>query len=165
MPYGQYSYRDEYQEPRSQRYLRNNKNGTINNKSNEKLKIEDLKKLISNGQYNEALLETYQNDRYLLKLLPLIDKKIIPKIEIALLEDAISRLNKRLTILCMEGERESINDVLLFYIQLLKSKKKLKLITELSIKDALNFLKSNGSNKLTEDDINNIESILGSLKV
>ena len=164
MPYTNYNYKDEYQGPKSERYLRDNKNGKLN-KSDEKLKIEDLKNLFTSGKYNEALLETYQNDRYLLKLLPLIDKKIIPKIEIALLEDAISRLNKRLTILCMEGEREGINDILLFYIQLLKSRKKLKLITQLSIKDSLNFLKGKGSNKLTEDDINNIESILGSLTV
>ena len=168
IPYSQYNYNDEYKEPRSQREFRNKKNGKINitlNKSDEKLKIEDLKDKFNNGNYNEALLETYQNDRYLLKLLPLINKKIIPKIEIALLEDAISRLNKRLTILCMEGDRESINDVLLFYIQLLKSKKDLKIITQLSIKDALNFLKSKGGNILTEEDINNIERILGSLRV
>ena len=168
IPYSQYNYKEENLGPRSQRYLRDKKNGKINTslyKSDEKLKIEDLKNLFSNGNYNEALLETSKNDRYLLKLLPLIDKKIIPKIEIALLEDAISRLNKRLTILCMEGKRESISDILLFYIQLLKKKKKLKIITQLSIKDALNFLNSKGSNKLTEDDINNIESILGSLRV
>ena len=168
IPYNQNNYNDEYKEPRSQREFRNKKNGKINitlNKSDEKLKIEELKKKFSDGNYNEVLLETYQNDRYLLKLIPLMDRKVIPKIEIALLEDAISRLNKRLTILCMEGDRESINDVLLFYIQLLKSKKELKLITQLSIKDELNFLKTKGSNILTEEDIGNIERILGSLRV
>ena len=168
IPHSQYNYNDEYKEPRSQRDFRNKKNGKINisfNKSDEKAKIEDLKNKFNSGNYNEALLDTYQNDRYLLKLLPLINKKIIPKIEVALLEDAISRLNKRLTILCMEGDRESINDVLLFYIQLLKSRKELKLITQLSIKDELNFLKSKGGNILLEEDINNIERIVGSLRV
>ena len=152
------------QETRSQSKERRRPN-IIFNKSDEKIKIEELKELFSNGKYNEAILETYQNDRYLLKLLPLIDKKIIPKIEIALLEDAISRLNKRLTILCMEGDRESINDVLQFYIQLLKSKIDLKLVTQLSINDALNFLRSKGSSILTEEDHHNIEKILGSLRI
>ena len=154
----------DYQETRSQSKERRRPN-IIFNKSDEKIKIEELKELFSNGKYNEAILETYQNDRYLLKLLPLIDKKIIPKIEIALLEDAISRLNKRLTILCMEGDRESINDVLQFYIQLLKSKIDLKLVTQLSINDALNFLRSKGSSILTEEDHHNIEKILGSLRI
>ena len=65
----------------------------------------------------------------------------------------------------MEEARENINDILLFYIQLLKSKIDLKLVTQLNIKDSLTFLKSKGSNKLTEEDVNNIERILGSLRV
>ena len=154
----------DYQETRSQSKERRRPN-IIFNKSDEKIKIEELKELFNNGKYNEAILETYQNDRYLLKLLPLIDKKIIPKIEIALLEDAISRLNKRLTILCMEGDRESINDVLQFYIQLLKSKIDLKLVTQLSINDALNFLRSKGSSILIEEDHHNIEKIINSLRI
>ena len=128
------------------------------------MKIEDLKTLFNSGKYNEALLETYQNDRYLLKLIPLMERKIIPKIETALLEDAITRLNKRIPILCMEGNREKINEVLLFYIQLMKSKVELKLVMKLSIKDALNFLKGKGYNILTEEDMSNIERILNSLK-
>ena len=111
------------------------------------------------------MISANNNDRYLLKLIPLIDKKIVLKIEIAILENIISRLNKRLNILCMEGDRESINDVLLFYIQLLKSKKEFKLVTQLSIRDALNFLKVKGSNELKEEDFDNIEAILESLKV
>ena len=134
-------------------------------RSDEKVKIEELKNKFNNGGYNEALLETNQNDRYLLKLLPLINRKIIPKIEIALLEDAISRLNKRLTILCMEGDRDSINDVLQFYIQILKSKLELKLVTQLSINNALNFLESKGISILTEDDFSNIDRIFGALRI
>ena len=65
----------------------------------------------------------------------------------------------------MEGDRESINDVLQFYIQLLKSKIDLKLVTQLSINDALNFLRSKGSSILTEEDHHNIEKILGSLRI
>ena len=65
----------------------------------------------------------------------------------------------------MEGDRDSIHDILMFYIQLLTSKMKFKLVTQLNINNALNFLKVNGSKILTEDDINNIEAILSSLNI
>ena len=135
------------------------------NKSEDRIKIEEIREKFYNGKFNEALLETYQNDRYLLKLLPLIDKKVIPKIEIALLEDAISRLNKRINKLVMEGDRKSINDILQFYIQLTQAKRQLKLVTQLSINDALTFLKGKGNNILEEEDYNNIEAIINSLQV
>ena len=48
-----------------------------------------------------------------------MEKTIIPKIEIAILEDAIFRLNKRIRIVCFEEGRERINDILQFYIQLI----------------------------------------------
>ncbi len=160
-PYNQF--RDNYRDPKSNKGKKRKPNVGLST-SDEKAKIEDLKTLFNSGKYNEALLETYQNDRYLLKLIPLMERKIIPKIETALLEDAITRLNKRIPILCMEGNREKINEVLLFYIQLMKSKVELKLVMKLSIKDALNFLKGKGYNILTEEDMSNIERILNSLK-
>ena len=159
----------DYNGPKSQRDYRDNKKITrtymLLNRNEEKARIEELIEKFRNGGYNEALLETNQNDRYLIKLLPFMDKKIISKIEIVLLEDAISRLNKRVPILCMEEGRESINDVLFFYIQLLKSRIELKLVTQLSIRDALKFLKFQGNNKLNEEDKSNIDKILGSLRV
>lgn len=133
-------------------------------KQYEDMKIENLKNDFNNGKYNEALLESKQNDKYLLKLLPLMKREIIPKIEVAILEDSISRLNKRIFILCMDGEWECISDILLFYVQLVNSKKKLKTIIKLSIKDAMNFLKSKGNNFLEENDINNIETIINAIK-
>ena len=163
----QYNSIEEHYVPKSHRDFRDKKTGKTNvylSKTDE-IKIEELKKRFNDGEYNEALISANNNDRYLLKLIPLIDKKIVLKIEIAILENIISRLNKRLNILCMEGDRESINDVLLFYIQLLKSKKEFKLVTQLSIRDALNFLKVKGSNELKEEDFDNIEAILESLKV
>ena len=135
------------------------------NKNEDRMKIEEIREKFYSGKFNEALLETYQNDRYLLKLLPLIDKKTIPKIEIALLEDAISRLNKRINKLVMEGDRKSINDILQFYIQLTQAKRELKLVTQLSINDALTFLKGKGNNILEEEDYNSIETIINSLRV
>ena len=132
-------------------------------KQYEEMKIENLKNDFQNGKYNEALLESKQNDKYLLELLPLMKREIIPKIEIAILEDCISRLNKRMYILCMDDEWEYISDILMFYLQLLNSKKKLKIIIKLSIKDAMNFLKSKGNNFLEENDMNNIETIINTI--
>ena len=134
-------------------------------KQYEEMKIERLKNEFSNGKYNESLLESKQNDKYLLKLLPLITKEIIPKIEIAILEDCISRLNKRIFILCMENDLETINDILMFYLQLLNSKKKLKMITKISIKDSMNFLRSKGNYFLEDNDKNNIDKIIDVIKV
>lgn len=132
-------------------------------KQYEEMKIENLKNDFQNGKYNEALLESKQNDKYLLELLPLMKREIIPKIDIAILEDCISRLNKRIYILCMDDEWEYISDILMFYLQLLNSKKKLKIIIKLSIKDAMNFLKSKGNNFLEENDMNNIEIIINTI--
>ena len=132
-------------------------------KQYEEMKIENLKNDFQNGKYNEALLESKQNDKYLLELLPLMKREIIPKIDIAILEDCISRLNKRIFILCMDDEWEYISDILMFYLQLLNSKKKLKIIIKLSIKDAMNFLKSKGNNFLEENDMNNIETIINTI--
>ena len=162
-----YTYNDTYYDDSHELRSRDKKTGRINlySRSDDKMKIEELKNRFNEGEYNEALISTNNNDRYLLKLIPLITKKIVPKIQIAILEDVISRLNKRLTILCMEGDRDSIHDILMFYIQLLTSKMKFKLVTQLNINNALNFLKVNGSNILTEDDINNIEAILSSLNI
>ena len=134
-------------------------------KQYEEKKIELLKNQFKNGKYNEALIESKTNEKYLLNILPLFDKSIIPKIEIAILEDSISRLNKRIFILCMDGDIETINDILVFYKELINSKIKLKTITKLSIKDALNFLKSKGNNFLDENDFNNIDKIIDNIKV
>ena len=134
-------------------------------KQYEEKKIELLKNKFMSGKYNEALIDSKQNDKYLLNILPLANKNIIPKIEIAILEDSISRLNKRIFILCMEGDGESINDILTFYQELFGSKIKLKIMTKLSIKDALNFLRTKGINFLGEDDLNNIDKIIDNIKV
>ena len=67
-------------------------------KHEEEIKISNLKQKFLSGKYNEALIDTKQNDKYLLNILPLIEKDIIPKIEIAILEDAISRINKRIGV-------------------------------------------------------------------
>lgn len=132
-------------------------------KHEEEIKISNLKQKFLSGKYNEALIDTKQNDKYLLNILPLIEKDIIPKIEIAILEDAISRINKRIYILCMEQGINSINDILIFYNELLNAKIKIKLITKMRIKDAMNFLKSKGNYFLEDTDMDNIDNILKGL--
>ena len=132
-------------------------------KHEEEIKISNLKQKFLSGKYNEALIDTKQNDKYLLNILPLIEKDIIPKIEIAILEDAISRINKRIYILCMEQGSNSINDILIFYNELLNAKIKIKLITKMRIKDAMNFLKSKGNYFLEDTDMDNIDNILKGL--
>ena len=132
-------------------------------KHEEEIKISNLKQKFLSGKYNEALIDTKQNDKYLLNILPLIGKDIIPKIEIAILEDAISRINKRIYILCMEQGSNSINDILIFYNELLNAKIKIKLITKMRIKDAMNFLKSKGNYFLEDTDMDNIDNILKGL--
>ena len=159
-----YSYFTEYSNY-SQREKRIIKPRLFLSKQYEEQKIELLKNQFKNGNYNEALIESKQSDKYLLNILPLFNKDIIPKIEIAILEDSISRLNKRIFILCMDGDIETINDILIFYKELLNSKIKLKIITKLSIKDALNFLKSKGNNFLDENDIDNIDKIIDNIKI
>ena len=127
-------------------------------------KIEELKKKLKNGKYNEALYESRENDNLLIKLLPLLDRSIIPKIESSILEDVINRLNKKISIICVGNTRTNINDILGFYIQVIKSRINLKLITQLNMKDTLRFLRVK-NNKLIQSDINNIEMILKGLKV
>ena len=134
-------------------------------KKDEQNKIDEIKKKFIDGKYNEALIESKENDKYLIKLLPLIDKNIITKIEISIIEDVINRLNKRLSIICLGSGRENISDILSLYIKITKSKINLKLMTQLSIKDTLKFLKAKSKNKFTQSDFNNIEIILKALKV
>ena len=162
------NYRDNYREGKSSKDFRENKiyKPLLSlNKYEENIKIENLKNKFKEGKYNEALIESKENDKYLFKLLPLMDKTIIPQIEIAILEDAILRLNKRIRILCFEEGRERISDILVFYIQLLKSNIEIKVITQINIKDALTFLKSKANNKLNDEDLHNIKKIIGSLNL
>ena len=163
-----YKYNRNYNEAKALKDYRDNKfyRPALNLKNyEENIKIETLKNRFMNGRYNEALIESKENDKYLFKLLPLIDKKVIPKIEIAILEDAIARLNKRMRIICFEEGKEKINSILSFYNQLIRSKIELKYITQINIKDALSFLKSKANNKLNNEDINNIDKIISSLKI
>ena len=166
--FNNYKEKEDDYEIKSNKGIEKNKNkkvSTIISKKDEQNKIEELKKKFINGNYNEALIESKDNDKYLIKLLPFMDKNVIPKINTSIMEDIINRLNKRLSIICLGSGREFINDILSFYIKITKLKINLKLITQLSIKDTLKFFKAKSNNKLLQSDINNIDTILKALKV
>ena len=157
--------KDEEFDIRSNKGNNNNKKLHAMSKKEEQNKIEEIKKKFIDGKYNEALIESKENDKYLNKLLPYMDKFVIPKIDVSILEDVIGKLNKRLSIICLGNGRENINDILNFYIRISKQKINLKLMTQLSIKDTLKFIKSKSIHKLNQSDINNIDIILKGLKV
>ena len=133
-------------------------------KENKNINIDKIKSMFIHGHYNDALYEAKQNEKCLFKLLPHIDKNIIPNIDTDNLEDIINILNKKLSVITI-GNRNVLNDILFFYINLTKSKINLKLIMQLNIKDSLEFFKNKNNNKLLKSDINNIDLILKSLKV
>ena len=157
--------KDEEFDIRSNKGNNNNKKLYAMSKKEEQNKIEEIKKKFTDGKYNEALIESKENDKYLIILLPYMDKFVIPKIDVSILEDVIGKLNKRLSIICLGNGRENINDILNFYIRITKQKLNLKLMTQLSIKDTLKFIKSKSIHKLNQSDINSIDIILKGLKV
>ena len=160
-------------------YSENNNNGNykeelydispkkMNNnlKENKNISIDEIKNKFIDGQYNEALLQAKQNEKILFKILSLVDKNVIPKIDPDNLEDIINILNKKLSVITLGTGRANINDILSFYTNLVKSKVNLKLIIQLNIKDALEFFKNKNGNKLLKSDMNNVDIILKALKV
>ena len=145
----------------------------INNnsyKANKKGKVktqnlEDLKNKFRLGKYNETLNDAIYNEKNLFKLLPLIDKTNISKINSDIMDDMINILNKKLILINIENGRTILSDILSFYMCLIKAKIPLKLITQLNIKDSLVMFKNKNSERLLQIDINNIDAIVKSLKV
>ena len=129
-------------------------------------KFSELKNKFRLGKYNEALSDAVNNEIILFKLLPLIDKNIIGKINNEILEDVINILNKKLVLINLENGRTILSDILSFYnMCIIKSKIPLKIISQLNIKDTLVMFKNKNSERLLQIDINNINAIVKSLKV
>ena len=82
-----------------------------------------------------------------------------------IMEDVINILNKKLILINLENGRTILNDILSFYMCLIKTKFPLKLITQLNIKDSLVMFKNKNNDRLLQIDINNIDAIVKSLKV
>ena len=137
---------------------------TQNNNDNNK-KIELIKLKYNNCKFNDALLESIQNDIYLFKLLPLIKKEDLPKINIVLIEDIISRLSLKISsILKSNNNRKYFRIILSFFNVIVNSDIKLKLITKLNVKDSLNFIKDDYKYfNISAVDMNIIGNIIKSI--
>ena len=144
----------------------NNISYRVNKKGKVKIQnFDDLKNKFRLGKYNEVLNDAIYNEKNLFKLLPLIDKSNIIKINSDILDDVINILNKKLILINLENGRTILSDILSFYMCLIKAKIPLKLITQLNIKDSLVMLKNKNNDRLLQIDINNIDAIMKSLKV
>lgn len=147
-------------------YMNNHNMIKINNKRKGKNhNYNDLKNKFRLGKYNEALTEAIHNENNLFKLLPLIDKDVICKINNEVMDDMINILNKKLILINLEIGRTTLSDILSFYMCIIKTKLPLKLISQLNIKDALEMFKNKNNDRLLQIDINNIDAIVKSLKV
>ena len=139
------------------------KKSQYNDDSNKKIELIKLK--YNNCKFNEALLESIQNDIYLFKLLPLIKKEDLPKINIVLIEDIISRLSLKISsILKSNNNSKYFRIILSFFNVVINSDIKLKLITKLNLKDSLNFVKDDYKYfNISSVDMNIIENIIKSI--
>ena len=144
-----------------------NKNKKINkNQNNNNKKIDLIKKKYNDFKFNEALLESIENDIYLFKLLPLIKIEDLPKINIILIEDIISRLSLKIPSILKNKKNRIYFGVILSFLNLvINSNLKLKIITKLNLKDSLNFIKDEHKYFLISTvDLNLIENIIKSIK-
>ena len=118
------------------------------------------------GQYDDAINESFDNDKYFYKLLPLIGSENITEINFSIIEKKIEKLNLDLPKLCKEeGQNNNINSILSFFNQLIRSKIDIKLINQVNIKDTLQTVKTDFNTKLSQNDNTIIDIILKSLKV
>ena len=134
----------------------------INDDDNE---IELIKEKYMNGKFDEALNDAIENDEHLYKLLPLISSEDITKIDLSLIEEIVTSLNKELPKLCKGEGKYTISKILSFYNQISLSKINIKLIIQMDIKDTLQLIKNKYYIKLSEKDITYIDNTLKSLNV
>ena len=126
---------------------------------------DELKNKFRLGKYNETLRDAIHNEKNLIKILPLIDRNNICKINNEIMEDIINVVNKKIILINLENGRTILSGILSFYMCVIKSKIPLKLISKLNIKDSLVVLKNKNNDRLLQIDINNIDAIVKSLKV
>ena len=149
----------------------NNQNGDINSNNDllknktiiDKIKLEIINNKFKNEKYNEALIESKENDKYLFKLLPLFSIEHIEKIDMPIIEETILELCLKLPKL-NSGEGNKISIVISFFNEIIKSKINLKSNIQLNLKDILNLMKEENNLKLSQNDIANIDNILKSIK-
>ena len=131
----------------------------------DKIKVEIIKNKFKSGKYNEALIESKENDKFLFELLPLITIENISKLDLLIVEDIISELCTKLPKLNIIKGNNNISAVLSFFNLIIKSKISLKLNTQINLKDTLKLMKVENNLKLSQYDITNIDIIIKSLKI
>ena len=144
----------------------NSNNDLLKNKTIiDKIKLEIINNKFKSGKYNEVLIESKENDKYLFKILPLFTNEYIAKTDISVIEYTILELClklPKLNIRDVDGNKISI--VITFFNEIIKSKKNLKSNIQLNLKDILNLMKEENNLKLSQNDIANIDNILKSIK-
>ena len=146
-------------------YMNHNSNKSNNKRKRKISNVNELKIKFRLGKYNEVLREAITNENILFKILPLIDKNNIGKINNEILDDVINILNKKIILINLENGRTILSGILSFYMSLVKAKIPLKLISQLNIKDSLVMFQNKNSDRLLQIDINNIDAIVKNLKV
>ena len=145
-------------------------NNTINKLKTKNIQNDDKKlKLIKNkyndSKFNDALLESIQNDIYLFEILPLIKNEDLKYINIILIEDIISRLSLKLPSILKSNNRIYFGVILSFFNLVVNSKIKLKIITKLNLEDSLNYIKNDYKYfQITLIDMKLIDNIIKSIK-
>ena len=144
---------------------KNNSYRSSNKRKGKSPNYDELKNKFRLGKYNEVLSDAIHNEKNLIKILPLIDRNNISKINNEIMEDIINIINKKIILINLESGRTILSDILSFYMCIIKTKVPLKLISKLNIKDSLMVLKNKNNDRLLQIDINNIDAIVKSLKV
>ena len=127
----------------------------------DKIKIEMIKNKFKSGKYNEALNESKENEKYLIKLLPLICNENISEIDLSIFEEIISELCKKFSNI-NKNKENNISIVLSFFKQIIDSKINLSSKTKTCIIESLKLLKNDNNIKLSKNDINFIDIIFKS---
>ena len=137
----------------------------LNNKNYDDIKIELIKQKYNETRFNDALLESIQNDVYLFKLLSLVKAEDLNNINVILIEDIISRLSLKLTSILKNNNRIYLGVILSFINLVVNSKIKLKIVTKLNLEDSLNYIRNDYKYfQISDVDLKLIENIIKLIK-
>ena len=147
-------------------YIKNNNNEIkrmANNNANHSKKLNILQKRFNNGKYNEVLLEVIKDDKYLYYLLPSVNKVNFGLIDTTILNDIASRLCSKIYGLIIEEDKVYINNILMFFNQLVVKNINVKLVTKLNMKDSLEYILSDNKINLEKNEMALLDSTLKQL--
>ncbi len=137
----------------------------LNKKNYDDNKIELIKQKYNEMKFNEALLESIQNDVYLFKLLSLVKAEDLDNINVILIEDIISRLSLKLTSILKNNNRIYLGVILSFINLVVNSTIKLKIVAKLNLEDSLNYIRNDYKYfQISDVDLKLIENIIKLIK-